>query len=476
MQFEKIIVVDDDPIIRRMLVGHLQKQNIVALGCMNAQQTLEEQRKEPADMLVVDLQLPDASGLEVMQAVKKMSMPVDVMIITGFGTIESAVEAMKLGAANYLLKPFTLAQFDVTLNQILEQRQLRGENAYLKEQIASEYASGEILYTSQEMEQVEKLIKRVAPTNATVLIQGESGTGKELIARAIHQNSLRRDKPYIKVNCAAVPENLLESEFFGHEKGAFTGAMMRREGRFELAHEGTLLLDEVTEISLGLQAKLLRVLQEQEFERVGGNRTLRVDVRIVATTNRDLGRAVECGEFRQDLFFRLNVVPMHIPSLYKRKGEVEYLMKCFLERFAKRHNKPVPKIKPAALQQLSQYHWPGNVRELQNCAERAIILADADSELEYSDFILAPPPIPHASSNHTGEHVLSPDTDKEFPSVAEMEKQLITRALQKTRGNRNEAAQLLGINVRTLRNKLKEYAQTNGEISVGSDMGDDGVD
>ena len=470
MQFEKIIIVDDDPIIRRMLVSHLQKQNQVALGVMNAQQALEEQKKEPADLMIVDLQLPDASGLEVMQQVKKTHPNVDVIIITGFGTIESAVDAMKLGAANYLLKPFTLEQFDVALNQLIQQRQLRSENSYLREQ--QQVSSPELLFSSTPMESVQKLIQRVAPTNATVLIQGESGTGKELVARAIHANSSRKDKPYIKVNCAAVPENLLESEFFGHEKGSFTGASVKREGRFELASGGTLLLDEVTEISLGLQAKLLRAIQEQEFERVGGNRTIRVDVRIIATSNRDLLKAVEKGIFRQDLYFRLNVVPISIPALRERPGEAFFLIEAFIERFARRHNKPTPVLSPDAIHKINSYPWPGNVRELQNCAERAIILWDGVEMIQFDDLIpnltFSPPPtLANATpaslvqnSSITIQNVLE-SSSKGFPSVAEMEKQLIIEALQRTKGNRNEAAKLLDINVRTLRNKLKEYSETD---------------
>ncbi len=264
---------------------------------------------------------------------------VEVIIITGFGTIESAVEAMKMGASNYLLKPFTSSQLELAIAQIAQQRELRKQNSNLKKQLADESEFSSLLFISPEMALVQKLIKQVAPTDATVLIEGESGTGKEVIARALHENSQRKDKPYIKVNCAAVPENLLESEFFGHEKGAFTGATMKREGRFELANGGTLLLDEITEISLPLQAKLLRVLQEHEFERVGGTRTIKVNARIIATTNRDLVQAVADGKFREDLYYRLHVVPIKVPRLAERKGEVEFLLGKFLQQFATKHNK-----------------------------------------------------------------------------------------------------------------------------------------
>jgi DNA-binding NtrC family response regulator len=465
MQFEKIVVVDDDPVIRRMLVSHLQRQGIPVLGLCNVKQALEEQEREPGDLLVCDLHLPDGSGMDIMQAARKADPTTEVIIMTGFGTIESAVEAMKLGAANYLLKPFTLDQFDLALSQLMERRQLRGENAYLREQLAAESIVSELQFRSVQMQHVHSLIKRIAPTDATVLIQGESGTGKELVSRAVFENSLRRGNPYIKVNCAAVPENLLESEFFGHEKGAFTGAINRREGRFELAHTGTLLLDEVTEISLALQAKLLRVLQEREFERVGGTRSIKVDVRVIATTNRDLGKAVESGEFRQDLFYRLNVVPLKIPPLRERLGDVEHLLAFFLEKFARRNNKSAPRISPHALAQLQAYDWPGNVRELQNYVERAVILSDPGRDLEFADFMmLAPPSLPApATGSDPSAPVGNPapatflDAD-EIPTVEEMERRLIARALQKTAGNRNDAAQLLGINVRTLRNKLHQYA------------------
>jgi two-component system, NtrC family, response regulator AtoC len=340
-----------------------------------------------------------------------------------------------------------------------------------------------------------------------VLVEGESGTGKELIARAIHQHSQRAKASYIKVNCAAMPENLLESEFFGHEKGSFTGATTRREGRFELANGGTLLLDEVTEISLNLQAKLLRVLQEKEFERVGGNRTIHVDVRVIATTNRNILSAVERGEFRQDLYFRLNVVPIQIPSLRERQGEVEFLLNSFLERVAKKYNQPIPRVSPEGMRLLSQYHWPGNVRELQNYAERAVILAEENRELEFHDFIsrpggkvtmplpvtvyTAPPPsatpVPPAASpssapswtdleaskasvEATTAALLAPHALGGIPTVETMEERLIQMALTQTTGNRNEAAKLLGINVRTLRNKLNLYEARDRGVPLSATL------
>jgi DNA-binding NtrC family response regulator len=447
------MVVEDDPIVRRALVISLQRMEIPVLAVSSCFQAQEEQTKEPADLVISDLQLPDGNGMELLRQFKKTNPAVEVIIITGFGTIESAVEAMKMGASNYLLKPFTTSQLELAIAQIAQQKELRKENTNLKNQLADESEFSSFLCTSPEMIQVQKLIKQVAPTDATVLIEGESGTGKEVIARALHEKSLRKDKPYIKVNCAAVPENLLESEFFGHEKGSFTGATMKREGRFELANGGTLLLDEITEISLPLQAKLLRVLQEHEFERVGGSRTIKIDVRIIATTNRDLVQAVAAGKFREDLYYRLHVVPIKVPRLADRKGEVEFLLEKFLDQFARKHNKTVPRISPIALDQLTRYPWPGNVRELRNYAERAVILASDEGELTYSDIV--------PSQGGSSEDSVLGD-GQTFPTLGDVEKRLIFLALKKTAGNRNEAANLIGINVRTLRNKLKEYQGATG--------------
>jgi DNA-binding NtrC family response regulator len=442
------MVVEDDPIVRRSLVTCLQRLEIPVLAVSSCYQANEEQEKEPADLIITDMHLPDGNGMDLLKGFRKSNPLLEVIIITGFGTIESAVEAMKLGASNYLLKPFTTSQVELAIAQIAHHKELREENANLKTALAAQADSSSLLSVSPEMAEVQKLIARVAPTNATILIEGESGTGKEVIARTIHEKSLRADKPYIKVNCAAVPENLLESEFFGHERGAFTGATMKREGRFELANGGTLLLDEITEISLPLQSKLLRVLQEHEFERVGGSRTMKVDVRIIATTNRKLTEAVAKGLFREDLYYRLHVVPIKVPRLAERQGEVEYLLHKFLEQFAQQHNKAVPKVSAIALDQLAQYAWPGNVRELRNYAERAVILSNGEGELSFSDIF--PSHITPAQDAIFGD-------GKAFPTLGEVEKRLIYLALKSTSGNRNEAANLIGINVRTLRNKLKEY-------------------
>jgi DNA-binding NtrC family response regulator len=450
------MIVEDDPIVRRSLVATLQRLEVPVLAVSSCFQALQEQEREPADLIISDLRLSDGSGLDLLREFRKNNRTLEIIIITGFGTIESAVEAMSMGASNYLLKPFTGSQVELAIAQIEKQRALRSENATLKSQLAEESEFSTLLSVSPEMAEVQRLISQVAPTDATILIEGESGTGKEVIARAVHEKSLRRDKPYIKVNCAAVPETLLESEFFGHEKGSFTGATQKREGRFEMANGGTLLLDEITEITLPLQAKLLRVLQEHEFERVGGSRTIKTDVRIIATTNRNLSKAVADGQFREDLYYRLHVVPIKVPRLADRKGEVEYLLGHFLKRFAEKHNKPVPRVSSITLDQLSRYAWPGNVRELRNYAERAVILTSQDGELTSSDIL--PSEVAPADDGIFGD-------GRDFPTLGEVEKRLIYLALKKTSGNRNEAADLIGINVRTLRNKLKEYEGETGDAA-----------
>ena len=448
MDFERILIVDDDDTFRRLIVMKMQTRSVPVLGVSNIKQALEELQQDPPDLVVTDLQLPDGDGLELLHFVRRNNLNCDVIIMTGFGSIQTAVEAMKLGAANYLVKPFSMSHFDLALTMVLDQRKLRRENSYLRERLEEYHHTG-ILHQSPEMKKVQDLIARISPTDATVLIQGESGTGKELVAGEIHENSLRRTKPYVRVNCAAIPDTLLESEFFGHERGAFTGANAKRIGRFELAHGGTLLLDEVTEIGLALQAKLLRALQEREIERVGGNRIVKVDVRIIATTNRNLKEAVESKQFREDLYYRLNVVPIHVPPLRERRGDTEYLLRSFLEMFATKHGKPMPKVNVLTMAQLCEYSWPGNVRELRNYAERAIILSEPGRELEVNDHGLP--------GGAQGAFITA--ANGEFPSLAEVEKRLILLALKKTGGQRNEAAKLLGINVRTLRNKLHEYAE-----------------
>ncbi|HEY1110001.1 MAG TPA: sigma-54 dependent transcriptional regulator, partial [Opitutaceae bacterium] len=375
MSFEKILIVEDDLVVRNLLQSIFMRHKLpvtVADSLAQAQACLA---KEPFDLMMLDLRLPDGDGLKFLEQVATLPDRPLVVMVTGFGSIESAVSCMRAGAFDYVLKPFSPSQIDVILRKAQTYRQLVKVNSLLSDDPEDDDAL--LVGRSPAMMRLRQLIERVAPTDATVLITGESGTGKEMISREFYRRSPRRGQPFIKVNCAAVSQTLIESEFFGHERGAFTGATERREGRFELANNGTLLLDEVSEIPASLQAKLLRVLQEREFERVGGSRTIKVNVRILATSNRDLLSYVEKGEFRQDLYYRLNVFPVHVPSLRERIEDIPLLADHFLRRFTRKHGVKVTGFSDSARAALLSYRWPGNVRELQNTVERAVILSES---------------------------------------------------------------------------------------------------
>src|SRR3954454_5523214 len=381
MPIEKIIVLEDDLVVRKNLEQQLRykRYDVASANTLAAAQELLN--KDNFDLMIVDVRLPDGEGTELLKQLQSRPVKPLVVMISGFGTVDLAVECMRNGAFTFLTKPFSPEQLAVTLKKAEEHTQLVKVNQFLSH--AEDEESGyELLGHSKAIEQLRQLIRKVARTQATVLIQGESGTGKELVARALYRESPRADAPFIKVNCAAIPENLIESEFFGHEKGAFTGALAKREGRFELAHGGTILLDEVSEVSPQVQAKLLRVLQERELERVGGNRTIKVDVRVIATTNRNLEQSVEKKEFRQDLFFRLNVVPILVPPLRERREDVPYLTDQFMHRMARKHGVRVSGISPGCMAALMAHSWPGNVRELQNVVERAVILCSDGQDLQ----------------------------------------------------------------------------------------------
>jgi DNA-binding NtrC family response regulator len=463
MPIEKVIVLEDDQIVRKNLENCLRRRRYDVASVSTIAAAQEVLSKDNFDVIFLDVRLPDGDGTELLKALQARPQHPLVVITTGFGSVESAVECMKNGAFDYLIKPFSNEQIEVTLRKAEEFTQLLKVNHYLTQD--AEESGQNLLGQSPGMEGLRQLIRKVARTQATVLIQGESGTGKELVARALYRESPRSSAPFIKVNCAAVPENLIESEFFGHEKGAFTGAMNKREGRFELAHGGTILLDEISEISPSVQAKLLRVLQERELERVGGNRTIKVDVRVIATTNRNLEQSVEKKEFRQDLFFRLNVVPMHVPPLRERREDIAYLAEEFMRRFSRKHGVHVRGFSEEALKVLAAHNWPGNVRELQNVVERAVILCNDSGVLEPESLGLARieggTAASAAAPSPDGTAAPVPATDLGTPpTLSELEKRHILAVLDHCKGNRTHAAKVLGVSIRTLRNKLHEYNGT----------------
>jgi DNA-binding NtrC family response regulator len=467
MPIEKIIVLEDDPIVRRNLEQQLRQQRYDVASTETIAGARDLMARDTFDLIFLDVRLPDGEGTDLLRELQSQPQKPLVVMVTGFGSVESAVECMRNGAFDYMLKPFSIDQLQVTLKKAENFNQLLKVNAYFSN--AEEDDAGyDLQGQSQAMENLRQLVRKVARTQATVLITGESGTGKELVARGLYRQSSRANAPFIKVNCAAIPENLIESEFFGHEKGAFTGALNKREGRFELAHCGTILLDEISEISPQVQAKLLRILQERELERVGGNRTIKVDVRVLATTNRRLEEGVERKDFRQDLYFRLNVVPIHVPPLRDHMEDVPFLAQQFMPRFARKHGVRVRGISDRCMAVLQSHHWPGNVRELQNVIERAVILCGDTGliEPEHLGFSLlststsnSPPPgLGLAASTAAAPPAPAPAPPaQDLLSLAEVEKHHIFAAMDKTDGNRTHAARLLGISVRTLRNKLNEY-------------------
>jgi two-component system, NtrC family, response regulator AtoC len=461
MPIEKIIVLEDDLIVRKNLEQQLRQRRYDVAAVANLAAAYELLTKDSFDLMFVDVRLPDGEGTELLQQLQLRAQKPLVVIMTGFGSVESAVDCMRNGAFDYLIKPFSNDQIEVTLRKAEDFTQLVKVTQYLSHEETDD-SGYELLGRSPAMDQLRQLIRKVARTEATVLIQGESGTGKELVARALYRQSPRAAAPFIRVNCAAIPENLIESEFFGHEKGAFTGAINKREGRFELAHGGTILLDEISEISPSVQAKLLRVLQERELERVGGTRTIKVDVRVIATTNRRLEQSVERREFRQDLYFRLNVVPICVAPLRDRLEDVLYLAEYFLRRYARKHGIKVQGLSPACSKFLLTHHWPGNVRELQNVIERAVILSGDDEflEIEHLGFGQVPAPAPLVLNTPVMPSPITAAPACPQDSVAplsEIEKRHILAALDHCRGNRTHAAKLLDISIRTLRNKLNEY-------------------
>ncbi|HSA84831.1 MAG TPA: sigma-54 dependent transcriptional regulator [Nitrospira sp.] len=449
-----ILVVDDDSAVRDVLQEALTQEEYSVSTAQDGVSAIQAVKESVVHIVITDFQLPDIDGLEIIDRLAKLDAKIIPIMMTGFGTIETAVRAMKSGAFDFITKPFDLEAVAVVVRKAAEFLRLRQENHILRKAVRDQYRLEQLVGVSEPIRQVMEFVLKVADSDSTVMIQGESGTGKELVARMLHFNSLRKDRPLVPVNCGAIPETLLESELFGHEKGAFTGATHSRMGRFELANGGTIFLDEIGEMSLPLQVKLLRVLQEREFERVGGNRTIHVDVRIIAATNQDLDTLVEEKRFRKDLFYRLNVIPIVIPPLRERRSDIPLLIDHFLARFNQSKHTEITGLDPDALHMLTEYDWPGNIRELENMMERLVVLKKHGT-LSVEDL---PEKICRKSSSiELKEQFIrfSEDGINLSREVEQYEKHLIMEALRKANGVTSRAAQLLQLNRTTLVEKLK---------------------
>ena len=438
----KVLIVDDEAIIRESLRDWLSDVGHQVLTAENGFQALEIIEKEKPGIAFVDLVMPRMDGIELLKRAKEISPSIDVIIITAYGSIPTAINAMREGAYDYIEKPFCPERAELLVDKLVEHQRLIEENISLHQKLEERYQFENIIAKSSKMRQVIEVIKVVAKSNATALVTGESGTGKELIARAIHSQSYRKDKPFVAVSCAALPESLLESELFGHEKGAFTGAHAQRMGKFEVANRGTLFMDEIGEMSANIQVHLLRVLEEKEFTRVGGNELIKVDVRVISATNKDMKKALANGQFREDLYYRLNVVPVELPPLRERTEDVPLLAQHFLKKFAVENQKEIIGFSPEATDFLLKYEWPGNVRELENAIERAVILTK-NSYIEATDL--------------AQENLLMAHSAPSGRSLKEVEKERILNVLNETGGNRSETARILGISRATLYNKIREY-------------------
>jgi DNA-binding NtrC family response regulator len=441
---KRILIVEDEDKLRRILELQLSGAGFETEKAGSAEEALG--LIDRADLILTDLKLPNMTGIEMLQLVRRQDSAVPVIVMTAFGTVENAIEAMKAGAADFLLKPVSLDHLTTVVNKALEVRDLRDENRRLKEELGHRYQWDNIIGRSRAMQEIFSTIMRVGPSRATVLLAGESGVGKDLIARAIHFHSPRKDKPFVKINCTALPENLMESELFGYEKGAFTGANVSKPGKFEQANTGTVMLDEIGDVPGSIQVKLLRVLQEREFERLGSNKTVHIDVRVIAATNKDLRAALEDGTFREDLYYRLNVVPIEIPPLRERKEDIPYLATHFVEKLSGENGGRVSGMTDAALEKMMQYSWPGNVRELENVVERSLVMAIGD-KLDANDIRLEMNLRPRGAAE-----MMLPDG----MSLDQYEQELIRNALTKSEGNKSQAARLLGLTRNALRYRLTQ--------------------
>jgi len=446
-----ILVIDDKENVRKMLSKTLEMEGYEVEAVEDGFIGLEKAKEKKYDLVLTDLKLPKMDGLEVLTKVKELDPEMAVIVMTAYGTVETAVQAMKEGAFDYLAKPFDPDHLNVLIKRALENRRLLAENVLLREELAHNLGYAEIIGKCEKMKEVSKLVRKVSPSDTTVLLLGESGTGKELFARAIHSLSQRRDGPYVAINCAAIPHELLENELFGSEKGAYTGSVARKMGKFEIAEGGTIFLDEVGDLDVALQAKLLRVLQEKNFERLGGTKTISVNVRLIAASNADLKKAIEKKSFREDLYYRLSVFPLQIPPLRERIEDIPELASYFIEKYCTEMKKLKKTISREAMKLLERYHWPGNVRELENTIERAIILCEGkkiDPE-HLAIRIQTPNEIrlrEGAGLKEVGQH-----------AQAEAERSLIIRILNQSRGNKRKTAEILKIDYTTLFEKIKKY-------------------
>ena len=449
-----ILVADDDASIRSLLKQLLADEGYPVLEAATGTEVVDQVREASPDLVIMDVRMPELDGIEALQKVKTASPNTAVLIMTAFGTSNAAIKAMELGAFDYITKPFELDKISHTVKRAFEHQDLTQEVEVLRDEISSLVQTERIVGNSTVMQEVYKIVGKVAKADATVLITGESGTGKELVAEALHYNSTRRSGPMVKVSCAALPETLLEAELFGHEKGSFTGALATRKGRFELADKGTIFLDEIAEMSLATQTKLLRVLQDRKIERVGSAIPIKVDIRVICATNKDLGKQVAQQKFRDDLYYRLNVINIHMPPLRDRKEDIPALVEHFLAKHRYSASAQPATISEEALKRLMEYDWPGNVRELENVIERAVVLSRGQiitsRELPFGD---------HEGDGHDGEEGAEVASEKSFfkKSVAQFEKDLIMKALRDANGNRSKAAELLGIYRRLLYAKIKEF-------------------
>ncbi|MCL4782670.1 MAG: sigma-54 dependent transcriptional regulator [Bryobacterales bacterium] len=448
----RILLVEDEEKLRRALELHLRSLGFTVTVASSAEEALGA--IDRSDLILSDLRLPGMDGVEFLSRIRLTNSVSPVILMTAFGTVESAVEAMRKGASDFLTKPFSLDHLTSVVERALEMRALRDENRKLREELGKRYDLEHIIGRSAPMQEVFHLVMRVAQAKSTVLIAGESGVGKDLIARAIHFHSPRRDRPFVKINCTAIPENLMESELFGYEKGAFTGAAAAKPGKFEDANTGTVFLDEIGDVTPAVQVKLLRILQEREFERLGSNKTIGIDVRVIAATNQDLRAALEQGTFREDLFYRLNVVPINIPPLRKRKEDIPYLAEYFLAKYAQESGREIESLGEDALQLLEAHYWPGNVRELENVIERAVVLSHGKvvtpADIRIDDV--------HKRPVASDDQFLPPGM-----TLDEYETWLVQEALRRSKGNKSQAARLLGITRNAFRYRLSQTGIESGD-------------